>query len=76
MLLQDLPKKTLYHLLKSVTWSEVERAVPIKHRLRRFIRRVARTKSWVMRIRRRTLNHGVADERPKTQELDERNAAA
>jgi len=41
MLLQDLPKKTRHRLLKSVTWAEVEGAVTIPHRLRRFIGRVA-----------------------------------
>ena len=40
VLLQDLPKKTRHKLLKSITWAEVEGAVPIEHWLRRFLARV------------------------------------
>jgi hypothetical protein len=39
MLLQDLPEKTFHRLLKSVTWTEVDGTFPIKHWLRRFIKR-------------------------------------
>jgi hypothetical protein len=41
MLLQDLPAKTFHHLLKSVTWTEVD-ALPIKNPLRRFVSRIAK----------------------------------
>jgi hypothetical protein len=50
MLLQDLPEKTFHRLLKSVTWTEVEGALPVKHWLRRFIIRVAQLSRWVMSI--------------------------
>ena len=40
MLLQDVPAKTLHHLLKSVTWTEGDVAFPIKNPLRRFIGRI------------------------------------
>jgi hypothetical protein len=40
VLLQDLPAKTLHHLLKSVTWTEVDAAFPIKNPLRRFVGRI------------------------------------
>jgi hypothetical protein len=40
MLLQDLPAKTFHHLLKSVTWTEVDVAFPIKNPLRRFVGRI------------------------------------
>jgi hypothetical protein len=51
MLLQDLPEKTFHRLLKSVTWTEVDRALPIMHWLRRFIIvRVAQLSRWVMSI--------------------------
>ena len=57
MFLQDLPEKTFHRLLKSVTWTEVEGAFPIKHWLRRFIIRVAQLSRWVMGIRKRVLHH-------------------
>jgi hypothetical protein len=57
MFLQDLPDKTFHRLLKSVTWTEVEGAFPIKHWLRRFISRVAQPSRWVMSIRKRLLHH-------------------
>ena len=57
MLLQDLPEKTFHRLLKSVTWTEVEGAFPIKNWLRRFIIRVAQLSRWVMSIRKRVLHH-------------------
>jgi hypothetical protein len=53
MLLHELPEKTFHRLLKSVTWTEVEGAFPIKHWLRRFISRVAQPSRWVMRARER-----------------------
>jgi hypothetical protein len=37
MRLQDLPDKSFHRLLKSITWTEVEGAFPIKRWLRRFI---------------------------------------
>jgi hypothetical protein len=57
MLLQDLPEKTFHRLLKSVTWTEVAGTFPIKHWLRRFIRRVAQPGRWVMSVREKTLRH-------------------
>jgi hypothetical protein len=45
MLLEELPEKTFHRLLKSVTWTEVERTLP---GLRRFIRRVAQSSRWIM----------------------------
>jgi hypothetical protein len=51
MLLQDLPEKTFHRLLKSVTWTEVDGAFPIKHWLRRFISRVSQTSRRVMSVR-------------------------
>ena len=50
MLLQDLPEKTFHRLRKSVTWTEVEGALPIKHWLRRFIIRVTQLSRWVTSI--------------------------
>jgi hypothetical protein len=57
MLLQDLPEKTFHRLLRSVTWTEVEGALPIKHWLRRFIVRVAQLRRRVMSIRKRVVHH-------------------
>ena len=54
MFLQDLPEKTFHRLLKSVTWTEVEGAIPKKHWLRRFISRVAQPIRRVMSIRKRS----------------------
>jgi hypothetical protein len=53
MLLQDLPAKTFHHLRKSVTWTEVDVALPIKGPLGRFVSRIARTGRWVVRVRQR-----------------------
>jgi hypothetical protein len=50
MLLQDLPAKTFHHLLKSVTWTEVD-ALPIKNPLRRFVSRIAKSGRWVVSVR-------------------------
>jgi hypothetical protein len=53
MLLHELPKKTFHRLLKSVTWTEVEGAFPIKHWLRRSISRVRQPSRWVMSVLKR-----------------------
>jgi hypothetical protein len=37
MLLNDLPAKILHPLLRSITWTEVEVAFPIRKPLRRFV---------------------------------------
>jgi hypothetical protein len=74
MLLQDLPEKTFHRLLKSVTWTEVESAFPIKHWLRRFISRVAQPNRWVMSVRKRMLHHPKTDDRSTTQESDRGSA--
>lgn len=50
MLLEDLPEKTFHRLLKSVTWTEVERAFPNKHWIRRFISRIAQSSRWMMGV--------------------------
>lgn len=47
MFLEDLPEKTLNRLLKSVTWTEVQRVLPNKHWMRRFISRVAQSSRWI-----------------------------
>ena len=52
MLLQDLPAKTFHHLLKSVTWTEVDVAFPIKNPLRRFFGRMIDRLAGFRRIRR------------------------
>lgn len=57
MLLEDLPEKTFHHLIKSVTWTEVQGAFPVKHRLRRFFGRVAQSGNWVMNVGKRLLHH-------------------
>ena len=57
MFLQDLPEKTFHRLLKSVTWTEVEGAVPNKHGLRRFISRVVQPRRWVVDVRKRMRHH-------------------
>jgi hypothetical protein len=57
MHLQDLPEKTFHRLLKSVTWTEVEGAFPIKHWLRRFISRAAQPIRRVASVRKRMLRH-------------------
>jgi hypothetical protein len=75
MLLQDLPEKTFHRLVKSVTWTEVEGAFPIKHWLRRFIGRVAQPDRWVMSVRKTILHHPLRDDRPTTQEADDRGSA-
>ena len=50
MLLQDLPAKTSIHLLKSVTWTEVDPASRIKNPLRRFVSRIAHPGRWVVSV--------------------------
>jgi hypothetical protein len=73
MLLQDLPEKTFHRLLKSVTWTEVEGAFPIKHRLRRFISRVAQPSRWIMSVRKRIASP-CTDDRSSMQESDDRGS--
>lgn len=51
MLLEDLPERTCRRLLKSVTWTEVDRVFPNEHGLRRFISRVAQPSRWIMHKR-------------------------
>ena len=53
MLLQDLPAKTYHHLVKSVTWTEVDAARRIKIPLRRFVSRIAQPGRWVASVQRR-----------------------
>jgi hypothetical protein len=53
MRLQDMPEKTLHRLLKSVTWTEVEGAFPIKYRLRRLINRFAQPSRRVTSARKK-----------------------
>ena len=50
MILEDLPAKTVHHLLKSVTWTEVDAALTIKNPLRRFVSRIARPDRWVVSV--------------------------
>jgi hypothetical protein len=50
VLLQDLPAKTFSHLLKSVTWTEVDAASPIKNPFRRFVSRIAHPGRWVVSV--------------------------
>jgi hypothetical protein len=52
VLRQDLPTQTYHHLLKSITWTEVD-AVPIKNPLRRFLRRIAQRGRWVASVQQR-----------------------
>jgi hypothetical protein len=51
VLLDDLPAKTFHTLLRSITWTEVEVAFPIKNPLRRFVSHLARPSRWVVGIR-------------------------
>ena len=53
MLLQDLPAKTFHHLLKSVTWTEVDAAFPIKKALRRFVGRIGQPGRRVRTVKNR-----------------------
>jgi hypothetical protein len=50
VLLQDLPAKTFQHLLKSVTWTEVDTTCLIKNPLRRFVSRIAKPDRWVVSV--------------------------
>ena len=50
MLLQDLPAKPYHHLLKSVTWTEVDAAWRIKIPLRRFVSHIAQPGRWVASV--------------------------
>jgi hypothetical protein len=43
VLLQNLPARTFYRLIRSITWIEVDAALPIKNPLRRFVSRVVRS---------------------------------
>jgi hypothetical protein len=64
MLLQDLPAKTLHHLLKSVTWTEVDAALPIKNQLYRFVSRIARPGRWVVSVQQsHYITHGWMSDR-------------
>jgi hypothetical protein len=49
--LQDLPAKTFHHLLKSVTWTEIDAAFPIKNPLRKFVSRVVLPGRWFASVR-------------------------
>jgi len=51
MLLQDLPEKTFRRLVRSVNWTEVDGAYPIKHWLRGLVSRVAPAGRWVRSVR-------------------------
>lgn len=51
MLLEELPAKTFHALLRSITWTEVEVAFPIRNPLRRFLRRLARPSRWFVDVR-------------------------
>jgi hypothetical protein len=53
MLLRELPAKTFRHVLKSVTWTEVDVAFPMKNPLRRFVGRVAHPIRWMASFRNR-----------------------
>ena len=52
VLLQDLPTKTLRHLYKSITWTDVDAAVPSTKPLRRLVGRIAHPGRWVLRVQR------------------------
>jgi hypothetical protein len=73
MLLQDLPEKTSRRLLKSVNWTEVEGAYPIKHWLRGFVSRVALAGRWVRSVRK--VIASPKDDGSTTQETDDRGSA-
>jgi hypothetical protein len=45
----------LHNLLRSITWTEVDAAFPVKNPLRRFIRRLARASSSVVSIRQNSI---------------------
>lgn len=57
MILEDLPQKTLQHLIKSVTWTTVAAESPTRLWLRRFIERLAQPRRWFMLVRKRTHRH-------------------
>jgi hypothetical protein len=60
MLLHELPKKTFHHLLKSVTWTEVDGSFPIKNWFGRFVSRVAQPSRWGVSARK---NYRITGER-------------
>ena len=66
MILEDLPQKTLHHLIKSVTWTTVEAESPTRYWLRRVIDRVVQPRRWFMRVRKLThrRREPVIDRRP------------
>jgi hypothetical protein len=53
MRLQDLPEKTFHRLVKSVTWTEVEGVLPIKHWLRRLTKRLAQPSRRSVSVRKK-----------------------
>ena len=52
VLLQDLPEKTIRHLCKSITWTDVDAAVQSTKPLRRLVGRIAHPGRWVLRVQR------------------------
>jgi hypothetical protein len=57
MLLEDLPEKMLHRLLKSVTWTEVDRTFTRERALRRFANRVVQPSRWIVRTVSDLLHH-------------------
>jgi hypothetical protein len=51
VLLQHLPARTFYRVIRSITWTEVDAALPIKNPLRRFVSGMVRSGRWVESVR-------------------------
>jgi hypothetical protein len=65
VLLEELPSKTFHALLRSITWTEVDVALPRKNPLRRILSHLPRPHRWVTRGRKSRLDPpGTADGSP------------
>lgn len=51
MLLERLPAKMFHQLLRSITWTEVDAAFPIKNLLLRFVGGIAHPSRWIVGAR-------------------------
>lgn len=70
MLLHDLPEKTFRRLIKSVNWTEVEGAYPIKRWLRGLVSRVAPAGRWIRSVRKVIASPNMMD-RPRRRRTTE-----
>jgi hypothetical protein len=50
VLLEKLPAKMFHQLLRSITWTEVDVAFPIKNPLRQLVSGIAHPRRWIVAV--------------------------